>query len=103
MPISHLVAEPSGWKLRRYSVDLDQFFFTDGESGILWEDTLFELQLSGVWSCRAVPMRGHKCTHNSLICKARSNSNESGWCESSVEYGHDSLRPCEGSRETGLE
>ena len=40
---------------------------------------------------------------NSLICKAPSNSNESGWCESSVEYGHDSVRPCEGSRETGLE
>ena len=56
VPISHLVAEPSGWKLRRYSVDLDQILFTDEESGMLWEDTLFELQLSGVWSCRAVPM-----------------------------------------------
>ena len=28
-------------------------FFTDEESGILWEDTLFELHSSGVWSCRA--------------------------------------------------
>ena len=46
---------------------LGSVFFTDEESGILWEDTLFELHSSGVWSCRAVPMRGHKCSHNSLI------------------------------------
>ena len=41
---------------------LGKICLTDEESGMLWEDTLFQLHLSGEKSCRAVPMRRHKCT-----------------------------------------